>query len=111
MVEGRHVEIAGDDAPEERSPLEAHAAFFRTEPQGIEKLIASMKLESLTFVLPPASSDHDTWRRAVAGDLARAYSPVRINIAAGAKGAALNQVLTYLRDAPGVTGHYVQAYD
>ena len=107
----KHVELAGGDEPEERNPLEAHEAFFADELPSVRKAMEYPGLTSLTIVLPPASSEHDAWRRAVAGDLARAYAPKRFNIAAGAKGEALDSVLKYLRDAPGVTGHYVQAHD
>ena len=106
-----HVEIAGGDKPEVRNPLEAHAAFFDKHLKSVAIMMSDPSVGSLTIVLPPAASEHDDWRRAVAGDLARAHTPKRVNIAAGAKGEALDTVLTFLRDAPGVTGHYVQAHD
>ena len=111
MSKGRHCEIAGSDLPEQRNPLEAHEAFIKTDLPPVRQALEKDAVATLTVVLPPASSEHDAWRRAVAGDLARAYAPKRFNIAAGAKGEALDQVLAYLRDAPGVTGHYVQAHD
>ena len=110
-MSGKHVELAGSDEPEKRNPLEAHEAFIAKELPSARKALEEDWIETLTIVLPPASSEHDAWRRAIAGDLARAYAPKRFNIAAGSKGAALDQVLAYLRDAPGVTGHYVQAHD
>ncbi|MEM1195187.1 MAG: Rossmann fold domain-containing protein [Pseudomonadota bacterium] len=111
MGEGRHFEMIGGDAPEARNPLQAHAAFFGDHLKSIQQVMANDGIASFTLVLPPASSDHDAWRRAVAGDLAREFTPKRVNIAAGVKGEALDTVLTFLRDAPGVTGHYLQAHD
>lgn len=111
MGQGRHVELSGDDTPEERNPLEAHAAFISDKLPSARKALEEKWVSTLTIVLPPAASEHDAWRRALAGDLARAYTPKRINIAAGTKGEALDTLCAYLRDAPGVTGHYVQAHD
>ena len=111
MSDTGHVEIAGSDAPEARNPLEAHAAFFDQHLKLIAAKMADPGVASLTIILSPASSAHDDWRRAVAGDLAREFAPRRVNIAAGVKGEALTMVLTFLKDAPGVTGHYVQAHD
>ena len=111
MTGEKHVELAGGDEPEKRNPLEAHAAFFAVELPSVRQAMEYPGLNSLTIVLPPAPTEHDAWRRAIAGDLARAYAPKRFNIAAGAKGEALDKVCEYLRDAPGVTGHYVQAHD
>ena len=109
-VEG-HIELAKNEGCESRNPLEAHAAFFEEWLVRARAALGDPDTESLTIILGPAPSEHDAWRRAVAGDLARAYAPKRFNIAAGAKGEALDQVLRYLRGAPGVTGHYVQAHD
>jgi len=111
MAERAHVDLGGGDAAETRNPLEAHAAFFEEWLAKAKAALDDPAIASLTILLPPASSEHDDWRRAVAGDLARAHTPKRVNIAAGAKGEALSTVLTFLRDAPGVTGHYVQAHD
>ena len=111
MGEGTHSELAASDRPETRNPLEAHAAFIEDTLPSARKALEEDTISALTLVLAPASAEHDAWRRAIAGDLARAYAPKRLNIAAGAKGDALDKVLAYLRDAPGVTGHYVQAHD
>ena len=107
----KHVELAGGIAAETRNPLAAHAAFFEEWLPKAKAALAREATASLTIILPPAPSDHDAWRRALAGDLAREYTPKRVNIAAGAPGQALDTVLTYLAAAPGVTGHYVQAHD
>ncbi|MEM6827635.1 MAG: Rossmann fold domain-containing protein [Pseudomonadota bacterium] len=93
------------------NPLEAHAAFMQIDLASVKSELEVDGVSSLTVVLPPAPSEHDAWRQAIAGDLAREYAPKRVNIAAGKKGEALDTVLTFLRDAPGVTGHYVQAHD
>ena len=111
MPEGKHVTLQGSDLPEQRDPIDAHACFFDEYLGSIEKALSEDWIESLTIVLGPASSDHDAWRRAVAGDLARKHTPKRFNIAAGRKGEALERVLDYLRDASGVTGHYLQSHD
>ena len=106
-----HVEIAGSERAENRNPLEAHAAFFADWLGRAKAALEDPATRSLTLVLAPASSEHDNWRRAVAGDLAREYAPKRVNIAAGVTGKSLNTLCMYLRDAPGVTGHYVQTHD
>lgn len=93
------------------SGLEAHAFLIEQTLPDIRAAIEADDLASLTVVLPAASSVHDAWRRALAGDLAREYTPKRVNIAAGESGEALDTLLQYLKDAPGVTGHYVQAHD
>ena len=111
MSEAAHVELAGDDALEERNPLEAHAAFIAEKLPSARKALEEDWVSTVIIVLPPAPSEHDAWRRALAGDLARAYTPKRVNIAAGTQGEALKKLCVYLRDAPGVTGHYVQAHD
>jgi hypothetical protein len=99
------------EALETRTALEAHKAFFSDTLPQVRQAMNGATIASLTLVMPRASCDHDDWRRAVAGDLAREYAPKRFNIAAGAKGEPLDRVLQYLEDAPGVTGHYVQAHD
>ncbi|MEM7690736.1 MAG: Rossmann fold domain-containing protein [Pseudomonadota bacterium] len=111
MGESNHITLGEGGRAETRNPLEAHQAFFNEWLERASAALADKETTSLTVVLPPAPSEHDAWRRAVAGDLAREYTPKRMNIAAGTKGEALDTVLTFLRDAPGVTGHYVQAHD
>lgn len=66
---------------------------------------------ALAIVLPPAPRDHDDWRRAMARDLARAFAPKRVNVTSGADQTAIEAMLAYLRDAPGITGHYLPAHD
>ncbi|MEM9311778.1 MAG: Rossmann fold domain-containing protein [Pseudomonadota bacterium] len=111
MALGSHVEVVGRELGKTRSPLDAHAAFVAHDLALVQDTIERDAVTSLTIVLSPASSDHDSWRRAIAGDLARAYTPKRVNVAAGRTGEVLDNLLAFLRDAPGVTGHYVQAHD
>lgn len=66
---------------------------------------------AVAVVLPKAGVDQADWRRAAARDLARAHAPARVNVVAAASGAALPATLAYLRDAPGVTGHYLVLHD
>ncbi|MEO0419645.1 MAG: Rossmann fold domain-containing protein [Pseudomonadota bacterium] len=107
---GQHVDWeAQRDLP--ASGLEAHAFLIEKLLPDIRAAIETDDLASLTVILPAASSEHDAWRRALAGDLAREYTPKRVNIAAGEPGEALATLLRYLRDAPGVTGHYVEAHE
>ena len=106
-----HVEFEGAETPETRTPLDAHSAFFVEELGRAKAALVDPRTASLTIILAPATSDHDDWRSAVARDLAREFTPKRVNIAAGVKGESLSTLLAFLRDAPGVTGHYVQAHD
>ncbi|MDJ0977067.1 MAG: hypothetical protein QNI87_00860 [Erythrobacter sp.] len=111
MGAARHFELSAGEGSQGRSPLEAHEAFMMRGLGLVRQTIQSPDVASLTITLPPAGSDHDAWRRALAGDLAREYTPKRVNIAAGKEGKALDTILAYLRDAPGVTGQYIQAHD
>jgi hypothetical protein len=63
---------------------------------------------ALAIVLPAARYDHRDWRLAAARDLARAASPRRVNVVAGDDKYAVTAALTYLADAPGVTGQYLE---
>ncbi|AWW74219.1 hypothetical protein CD351_07225 [Erythrobacter sp. KY5] len=110
MGEARHVDWECQrDLPS--GALEAHTFFITHMLQAVREAIEDESCASLTIALPPAASDHDDWRKALASDLARTFTPKRINIAGGEPGSALDEVLRYLKDAPGVTGHYVQAHD
>lgn len=111
MIESAHKELGHGSGEETRNPLQAHQAFFGEWLDQAKAVLDDEATHSLTIILPPASSDHNDWRRAVAGDLARAHTPKRVNIAAGLDGEPLNTLRVYLRDAPGVTGHYIQAHD
>jgi len=82
---------------------EAARAFYSLHLPAISKALADVQA-ALVLVLPPASYDHDGWRRAAVRDLARAHAPRRINMVAGVPGSALDTTLAYLDRAPGVTG-------
>ncbi len=101
--------IAFEDLPP--GSLDAHALFVTQHLPQVRAMMDETGVSALAISLPPAGPEHDAWRRALAGDLAREYAPRRVNIAGGRDGAALDTVLAYLQDAPGVTGHYVQVHD
>ena len=109
MAAGEHRELTIGALPE--SGLEAHARLVIDHLGAVRAALDEPATASLTLTLAPAPPEHDAWRRALAGDLAREYTPKRVNIAAGAQGEALDTLREYLRDAPGVTGHYVQVHD
>lgn len=85
--------------------LEAAEAFRARPLVNAEEMLAQG--DDVVFVLPPASFDHADWRTAMAHDLARAHAPARVNIIAGADDAAIIATLSYLENAPGVTGQYL----
>jgi hypothetical protein len=91
--------------------LDAHAALMRDHVPAIRTVLDDQLTQALAVVLPPAGSDHTAARRALAGDLAREYAPRRVNLVAGLPGEALATALGYLRDAPGVTGQYIELHD
>ncbi len=109
MAAGEHRELTIGALPE--SGLEAHARLVTDHLGEVREALEKPATASLTLILATAPSEHDAWRRALAGDLAREYTPKRVNIAAGEEGKALDTLREYLRDAPGVTGHYVQVHD
>ncbi len=91
-------------------PIEAAALFYRDFLAGARELLEG-DASSLVIVLPHAPLDHDDWRRALARDLARAHAPKRVNCVAGPGEEAIAAMLTYLEDAPGITGQYCPAHD
>jgi hypothetical protein len=109
MADKGHRELTIEALPE--SGLEAHARLVTDYLGAVRACLDENSTASLTVILAPAPAEHDAWRRALAGDLARQYTPKRVNIAAGEAGQSLDKLREYLRDAPGVTGHYVQAHD
>lgn len=94
----------------ERS-LEAGAAFYADHLQSARTLLDDGATTSLVIALPAAGPDHDDWRRTLARDLARAAAPKRANVVGGGDGRAKNDMMEYLRDAPGVTGQYLAAHE
>ena len=97
------------DLPE-RS-LDAAGAFHRVHLDAVTAKLGDADTSSLVLVLPAAGPDHDDWRRTVARDLARAYGPKRVNVIAATNCGAIDEMLAYLRNAPGVTGQYLQAHE
>lgn len=85
--------------------LDASARFASHWLPSIREHLASG--ENLVVVLPEAAYDHRDWRRAAARDLAREYTPVRVNIVARGGDGALEETVSFLEDAPGVTGQYL----
>lgn len=74
-------------------------------------LLAAPASTALAIILPPAPHDHRDWRLALARDLAREAAPARVNVVAGPSGDALDAVLRFLSDAPGVTGQYLVCHE
>lgn len=89
-------------------PLDAASAFIALYLPQARALIEDPAASALAIVLPPADAAHADWRRTLARDLAREYTPKRANVIAAAPGEGLAAMLRYLSDAPGVTGHYCE---
>lgn len=98
-----------DALPE--SSLAAAKAFFDDHYDETLKLLDGENVASLAIALPAAGPEHDDWRRALARDLARAHTPKRVNVMGAGDPAARHEMLTYLRNAPGVTGQYLAAHE
>jgi len=94
-------------------PLEASAAYFAQHHDGVIAAVRGQQPPPALLVLtvPPAGSDHDGWRRALAGDLARSLAPIRCNLIAASNAHYEQALLEYLEGAPGVTGHYLAAHE
>ncbi|MGB3712655.1 MAG: Rossmann fold domain-containing protein [Erythrobacter sp.] len=93
------------------SGIEASAAFHARPLDDARAALDDDGVDALAIVLPTAGDDHDDWRRALARDLARAYTPKRVNVVSGPAGPARQTLLAYLEGAPGVTGQYHRAHD
>lgn len=87
--------------------LDAASAFMAFHLAAARAILAEPGTTALAILLPPAAGDHRDWRRALARDLARELAPARVNVVAGAPGAAREATLCFLADAPGVTGQYL----
>lgn len=87
--------------------LDASTVFY-TEWLAEAEAILADDADILTIILPEAPYDHRDWRRALARDLARRYTPKRVNCLAGLNGALLDNALNYLFSAAGVTGQYFE---
>jgi hypothetical protein len=92
------------------APLDASAAFHT---KYLDAAMATLEgdADHLVLSLPPAPSDHDDWRRALARDLARKFAPKRAIVLGGGDQTACEDMLVYLRGAPGVTGQYLPLHD
>ena len=104
-----HFEWGFGDLP--GKALDAHRAFFDRHLDPVRKALEEPRCQSFTIALAPANHEHDAWRSALAADLAREYAPKLVNVAAGPKTRAFDELLEYLEDAPGVTGQYLQAHE
>lgn len=93
------------------SGLEAAQAFLELHLKEARSLLNAENTTSLAIILPPAAPDHTDWRRALARDMAREFSPKRVNVVGAGEGAARKELLAYLGNAPGVTGQYCQTHE
>ncbi len=93
------------------APLAAASAFMALHLPQARALLEQAETTALVIILPPAGKPHRDWRLALARDLAREYAPRRANVVAASPGAALAQMLQFLSDAPGVTGHYCEMHE
>ena len=90
--------------------VKAAAIFYSDFLDQIEAMLADDKAV-VAICLPSAAKSHDDWRRAAARDLARAHAPCRVNIVGGNEGVEFQAILTYLENAPGITGQYLAAHE
>lgn len=95
--------VAVDALPD--GPLAAAGVFHQHWLPHVEALLQAG--DDVMVGLAPADHTHREWRRAVAAGLARAHTPRRVNVVAG-KAAVLDAFATYLAEAPGVTGQYLE---
>jgi len=93
------------------TPLAASETFYSRHLAAARRMIAGGGISELVVVFPHAGSVHDDWRRGLARELAREFKPVRANVVGADDDTAIEQILAYLRDAPGVTGQYLAAYE
>ncbi len=85
------------------APLAASARFHAHHLPLIEIALATID-EPLTIIFRPVDHTHRSWRLAVVQELARQYTPLRINAVAGDGEAAIAAAVRYLGTAEGVTG-------
>jgi len=93
------------------NPLDAAGAFMAFHLENARALLAEPDCTALAIILPPAGREHRDWRLALARDLAREAAPKRVNIVAGAPGEQRTAILSFLADAPGVTGQYLPCHE
>lgn len=87
-------------------PLEAAAAFHADHAS---KLRAANS--DLLLVFPIGDHTHRGWRLAAVQMLARAKVPRRINAVSGDNETAIAAAVTYLAEAPGLTGQLISLDD
>jgi len=84
--------------------LAAAAEFYaRILPQ-----VHSASGEDLVLVFEPASHEHRAWRLAVVQQLARDHAPQRINAIESDDETAIAAAMTYVDQAPGLTGQLLR---
>ncbi len=93
------------------SGIEASAEFYSEHLDAVRQALADRNTTAVAIALPDAGPDHDDWRRTLARDLARAHTPKRVNVVGASADKAREAMLTYLADAPGVTGQYLAAHE
>lgn len=86
-------------------PLDAASAFASDHLPRLR----SFGRHSTHIWFDPADHTHDSWRKAMVEELARAAAPGRINAVVGADAEAVRRVLDYLDKARGVTGQMFRA--
>lgn len=91
-----------DGLPDE--PLAATGLFHQHWLAHIEGKLTG---DDVLVALDPADHRHREWRRAAARDLARKFTPHRVNLVAG-DDAVVAAFATYLESAPGITGQYFE---
>jgi hypothetical protein len=92
------VGILPDDA------LAAAAQFYaQVLPQ-----VHSAGGEDLVLVFEPASHEHHAWRLAVVQQLARDHAPLRVNAIESDDETAIAAAMTYVDQAPGLTGQLLR---
>lgn len=93
------------------NPLAASEMFYARHLATARRMIAEGGVSELAVVFPVADSPHDDWRRGLARELAREFKPIRANVVGASDSSAVQRILAYLRDAPGVTGQYLAAHE
>ena len=67
MDKAAHKQLGEGGGEETRDPLEAHQAFFAEWLDQAKTVLGDPAIRSLTIILPPATSEHDAWRRLYIG--------------------------------------------
>ncbi len=93
------------------SPLDAAGAFYAEHLPEIRDDLDALSEHDLVIVFEPADHEHRNWRRAATQALALEFAPRRVNSIAVAGEESLNAMLSYLVDAPGITGQYLLGHD